>query len=212
MRVRATERTNVNPERKRDRSIEKLKSAALRLIAANGYSNASLEEITREAGFTKGAIYYYFKSKKRLILEIIDDIEQRSIGRTSQALDLEGGSAKDLLVEFSKSQARWALEHPDDLGVMIMMSVGHAQRDADIHDKIEQVYGKMAGLLRRVIQAGVDSHELPADTHVDSIVNSIIAIHDGNMLRWFRAGRDPKAGRELVTSLLDALLHPITFD
>ena len=39
--------------RRRDRSIEKLKCAALHLIAEQGYSNTSLEEVAHAAGFTK---------------------------------------------------------------------------------------------------------------------------------------------------------------
>ena len=63
----------------REQSIGKIKAAALELIATKGYANASLEEIANTAGFTKGAVYYHFKSKKRLILEILHDIEFRSI-------------------------------------------------------------------------------------------------------------------------------------
>jgi len=202
---------NTTSAPRRDRSIEKLKIAALRLIAEQGYSNTSLEEVAHAAGFTKGAVYYYFKSKTRLVFEIIVDIERRSIDRTSQALDFDGATAKDLLVEFSKMQARWASEHPNDLGVLIMMSVGQGQPDPEIHDRIEQIYGKLERVLRQIIQLGVERNELPADTHVDSVVNSVIAIHDGNMLRWLRSGRDPETGRQLVTALVDALLHPITF-
>ena len=74
-----SEKTTMKPKKNREQSTSKIKAAALHLVATKGYSNTSLEEIANAAGFTKGAVYYHFKSKKRLILEILHDIEFRSI-------------------------------------------------------------------------------------------------------------------------------------
>lgn len=44
--------------------------AALTLFATHGYSETSVDELVREAGVTKGAFYYYFKSKDE-VLELL---------------------------------------------------------------------------------------------------------------------------------------------
>ena len=59
------------------RSIEKkqrIKDAALKLMSENGYFATSSNEIAREAGVSIGTFYSYFKDKKELYAELVDDI------------------------------------------------------------------------------------------------------------------------------------------
>lgn len=206
-----SEKATMKPKKNREQSTSKIKAAALHLIATKGYSNTSLEEIANTAGFTKGAVYYYFKSKKRLILEILHDIEFRSIDLLAQELSVADGSAKDLLIRFVNFQADWGAKHPDDIGAMIMMSIGFTHLDADIHRKIEGSYEKLTRLLTEIISKGVRNGELSSGINIENTVTSLIAIRDGNMLLWYRSGRDPEVGRQLIRSLTDALLHPVIF-
>jgi AcrR family transcriptional regulator len=206
-----SDKTTMKPKKNREQSTSKIKAAALHLVATKGYSNTSLEEIANTAGFTKGAVYYHFKSKKRLILEILHDIEFRSIELLIQELSVADGSAKDLLIRFVNFQADWAAKHPDDIGVLIMMSIGFTHLDADIHRKIEGSYEKLTSLLTEIISKGVRNGELSSDINIENTVTSLIAIRDGNMLLWYRSGRDPEVGRQLIRSLTDALLHPVIF-
>jgi AcrR family transcriptional regulator len=201
----------MKPKKNREQSTSKIKAAALHLVATKGYSNTSLEEIANTAGFTKGAVYYHFKSKKRLILEILHDIEFRSIELLIQELSVADGSAKDRLIRFVNFQADWAAKHPDDIGVLIMMSIGFTHLDSDIHRKIAEGYEKIARLLTDIISQGVSNGGLASDINIENTVTSLIAIRDGNMLLWYRSGRDPEVGRQLIRSLTDALLHPVIF-
>jgi AcrR family transcriptional regulator len=43
-----------------------------RVFAQRGYSNATLDEIAADAGFTKGALYYNFASKEDLFFALLD--------------------------------------------------------------------------------------------------------------------------------------------
>ncbi len=59
------------------RSIEKkqrIKDAALKLMSEKGYFATSSNEIAREAGVSIGTFYSYFKDKKELDAELVDDI------------------------------------------------------------------------------------------------------------------------------------------
>lgn len=59
------------------RSIEKkqrIKDAALKLMSEKGYFATSSNEIARGAGVSIGTFYSYFKDKKELYAELVDDI------------------------------------------------------------------------------------------------------------------------------------------
>ena len=52
-------------------TIKNINEAALKEFIANGYKNASLRSIAREAGVTTGAFYGYYKSKAELFDGIV---------------------------------------------------------------------------------------------------------------------------------------------
>lgn len=47
-------------------------AAALREFSKNGYHKTSMDSIAETAGLSKGALYYFFKNKTQLFLEIIN--------------------------------------------------------------------------------------------------------------------------------------------
>lgn len=115
-------------------------------------------------------------------------------------------------MHFFKSQADWAAKHPDDVGVLIMMSVSFTNRDSDIYQKIEEFYTKLTQVLTDIMSLGVRKGEISKDININDAVTYMIAAHDGNQLHWYRSGRDPEVGRNLVKSVVDILIHPIIFD
>jgi AcrR family transcriptional regulator len=195
----------MSPRTKREQSVIKIKTAALKLIAAKGYSNTSLEEISNAAGFTKGATYYYFKSKENLIVELLSDIERRSIDVTAQKIHSMDASTDELLIQFIKIQATWAIENPDDIGVLIRMSLGSKDLGSKTLKKVADIYNKITHLLRDIICHGVKNRSVSSKVNIENAVTALTAIHDGNMLLWYRSGRDPEVGRNLVNSLSEAL-------
>lgn len=54
---------------------DKLIKAARRAFAEKGYSAASMDDLTAEAGLTRGALYHNFGDKKGLLRAVIDQID-----------------------------------------------------------------------------------------------------------------------------------------
>ena len=53
-------------------AINKILSATEVCIKKNGINNLDINEICKEAGFSKGAFYHHFKSKQHLLLELLN--------------------------------------------------------------------------------------------------------------------------------------------
>jgi AcrR family transcriptional regulator len=56
----------------RERSRERILTAALEVFAEKGYEAASISDITARAGVSRGLISYYFSSKDQLAAELLD--------------------------------------------------------------------------------------------------------------------------------------------
>jgi AcrR family transcriptional regulator len=58
----------------REKSREKILSAALDLFANKGYDSTSIDSIAKKAGISKGLIYNYYESKQSILLAIFEDV------------------------------------------------------------------------------------------------------------------------------------------
>lgn len=61
----------ISDEKKKQRKTDILKTA-LGLFSQKGYYATSIDDITREAGISKGLVYTYFKSKEEIFLELAE--------------------------------------------------------------------------------------------------------------------------------------------
>jgi AcrR family transcriptional regulator len=71
------------------RAREALLDAALSRFAANGYDATTVEEIARHAGIAVGGLYMHFRSKRQVLLVLVDRLlrELESVPRTARAGD-----------------------------------------------------------------------------------------------------------------------------
>ncbi|RZN23749.1 TetR family transcriptional regulator [Bradyrhizobium sp. Leo121] len=71
--------------RRRAQMVEKTRAklvrAARKAFAAKGYAAASMDDLTAEAGLTRGALYHNFGDKKGLLQAVIDQIDAEMVAR-----------------------------------------------------------------------------------------------------------------------------------
>lgn len=67
---------------------ERLLAAAERVFARHGYGSASIDLISAEAGYSKGAIYSNFESKEAIFLELTRIYMARAMAELEQGLDV----------------------------------------------------------------------------------------------------------------------------
>ncbi|MCO5732723.1 TetR/AcrR family transcriptional regulator [Rhizobium sp. SSA_523] len=75
--------------KKRDETMAenrmRLLSAARRAFAAHGFSAASMDELTAEAGLTRGALYHNFGDKKGLFAAVVAEVDGEMAARAKKA-------------------------------------------------------------------------------------------------------------------------------
>src|SRR3954462_10269773 len=86
------------------RTRNALLEAAARGLSRYGYGNLVLEDVARDAGYTRGALYHQFRDKEDLALAVLrwaDETWQREVGELADRED-------------------------DPVGVLMAMARGHA--------------------------------------------------------------------------------------
>jgi len=84
------------PKRQRhEEGRARLLEAALRVLSRKGLEGASVEDICRAAGYSKGGFYFYFRGKEDMLLHLVEGL----ICGSADAAPLGEGSSRGLLTE-----------------------------------------------------------------------------------------------------------------
>lgn len=70
----------------REEIQERLIAAARLRFSSTGMSGCTVDELTREAGISKGAFYHFFESKEHLFLRTLTSIQDEIYGRAEKVL------------------------------------------------------------------------------------------------------------------------------
>ena len=93
-----------------EKTRQAILESALDVFSEKGYARATFDEIATRAGFTKGAIYWYFRNKADLVAALILEYAQR------KQLDVEKNLSKEnTLDSLLKRIETWAELSQNDL-------------------------------------------------------------------------------------------------
>ena len=95
----------------RERSLQKIKAAALALFATKGYTETSLNEIAARAGLSKAAISYYFGSKRVLALDLYSSLYEELAEQEDWLLSNDG-STRDKVDRLVRHFFDWVKTSP----------------------------------------------------------------------------------------------------
>ncbi len=77
----------------------KLIAAARKAFAEKGYAGASMDELTADAGLTRGALYHNFGDKRGLLAAVVDQIDSEMAARAQEIGARAGDDWQGLLDE-----------------------------------------------------------------------------------------------------------------
>ncbi len=88
------DKTRIPKQQRSQETKKKIEQAAFQLFSKKGIHGTNTKEITEKAGVATGSFYAYFKNKKQLLLEILEDFLNRGYSVIWQDL---GGYKVDAL-------------------------------------------------------------------------------------------------------------------
>jgi AcrR family transcriptional regulator len=92
----ATRRRSTQVERSA-RSRSALLESAARGLSRYGYGNLVLEQVAREAGYTRGALYHQFKDKEDLALAVIEWVDETWLREVGEPAEQESDPVESLI-------------------------------------------------------------------------------------------------------------------
>ncbi|GIU93469.1 MAG: TetR family transcriptional regulator [Acidimicrobiia bacterium] len=155
---------------------------ATRLFSERGYAATSLEDIAEEIGFTKPAIYYYFKSKDEILFHIHDRIVQEGLAQI-RAIRAQGGSPSQQLEQVLREHMRRLLANVE---ANLVFAREQAALPADKAALINQQDRRYEEEVREIYREGVKAGVF-VDIDPRVAVGSLLAACNW-AYRWYRPG------------------------
>jgi AcrR family transcriptional regulator len=169
-------REDVSEERK-----EQILDAATEVFAQKGFDSARMDDIVEETGLSKGALYWYFKSKDDIIFGIMDRLFRLEF-KELEALRESDTTAAEALLGFTEVAIK------DITRMMRFMPITYeflalAFRNKLVQKAIKQYMNSYVSILDPLIQRGIDSGEFKP-VNPREVSAAVGAIIEGTMLLW----------------------------
>jgi AcrR family transcriptional regulator len=176
-----------------------LVAVARRLFAERGYADTPTEELVREAGMTRGALYHHFKDKRALFEAVFEDVEQSLMAKIAASVD----HAADAWTRLLKSCSVFLDTCLDRDVQQIVLIDGPSVLDWDRWREIEERYA--LGAIEAMLQASIDGGFL-APQPVAPLAHLVLAAVNEAGLVIARSS-DVKAARKEVGASFEGLLN-----
>ncbi|NIA18607.1 MAG: TetR family transcriptional regulator [Simkaniaceae bacterium] len=167
-------------ESKQDQRKAQILDAALKVIVNKGFEQSRMDDIVAKSGLSKGAIYWYYKSKKDVYLSLVNHwvIKYSATLNHIVEKDLPASGQLHSLFHFFVDQ------YETDPAVFKAMVEFWALsgRDEDFHDKVQKVYSEFIYLVETILQYGVSNSEFYIDDTKTAALSIMINIEG---IIWF---------------------------
>lgn len=131
---------------------EQIIEAAVRVIAANGFHNAQVSKIAKEAGVAGGTIYLYFNNKEDILISLFEEKMSAFVEKTKQRMS-ESDSLEEKLraiVEMHFKQ----LAANTDLAIVTQLEL--RQSSSKLRYRINEVLKDYLTLMEDLIIEGIN--------------------------------------------------------
>lgn len=131
---------------------KELLATAESIFLQKGYEQASIDDILKASGISKGAFYHYFKSKEEVLVASIENLLDEAVAFLQPIVDDPNLGAMDKFVKFMEQKTAFQtekLEYAALLGKLM-------QSDVFQQKYVLTMSQKMVPLFAKIIQQGVD--------------------------------------------------------
>jgi AcrR family transcriptional regulator len=169
---------------------ERLLESAKRLFSQKGYYATSVEDIVASAGFSKGAFYFYFKSKEELFKSLVEEMHLNIVKRLENFLEREL-PLEDALIEHAKVFLEDIYQNRHIAQIFLFQLVGTNEEFRKLYyTKVSHLRELLTKMVDRAIQRGEITYK-----NAENIVNLYAGFLRMLVLEYVFREREPDLER-----------------
>lgn len=157
---------------------ERLVQAALEVFLERGYADTRVQDITKAAGYTTGALYAHFGGRMEVLAEAIMGEGSRLVDSVTTVVENaplgEGGAAQRL--------ADAIVEDPREFDPLMLEAFALAARDAAARDMLGPAIDQVRARLADLVDNGIELEVFDATTDRGAMTTVLTTLVLGSIL------------------------------
>ncbi|TWT08379.1 TetR/AcrR family transcriptional regulator [Planococcus sp. CPCC 101016] len=154
--------------------------AAVIVIAENGYHQAQVSKIAKQAGVADGTIYLYFKNKEDILISVFQEKMGVFVSKLEQIIsrDLDAASKLGLMIESHFELLA------SDIHLAIVTQLELRQSNYEIRMKINNVLREYLKLMDKILVKGMEDGEFDAAMDIRLARQMVFGTMDETITTW----------------------------
>jgi len=133
---------------------EQIKKAVLEIIATEGFYKLSTRHLAEWVGISEGALFRHFRSKKDILLSIMEDVHTRLLVKLRD-ISLSTISPDERLFQFMCTHVTYLLKNKGI--IFLLFSEAAHMNDADLKKHMHDILIQQKQYVSKIIQDGIVS-------------------------------------------------------
>lgn len=150
-----------------------IKEAVLDIISNEGLSKLSTKNLATKVGLSEGAIYRHFKSKKNILLSVVDDVYENLVVNQKLIVDSKMTPSVKLFTFLCK-QIKYLI-YNNGVTILLFSEATHAN-DSELKVKLLEILKAQKDLLKQIVKEGITHGIWHKDLDLDSFATLYMGI------------------------------------
>ena len=166
---------------KRDKpKYKQIIDAAVVVIAENGYHQAQVSKIAKQAGVADGTIYLYFKNKEDILISVFEDKMGLFVENLKNIIN-DGTSSSQKLLKMVENHFR-VMANDHHLAIVTQLEL--RQSNKEIRLKINAVLKEYLILLDDILHEGLENGEFDEELDIRLARHMVFGTIDETITTW----------------------------
>jgi len=187
----------INSKKKLNDKYHRILEAAVKVFSEQGFFQATIAQIAKEAGVADGTIYLYFKNKDDILVQFFGYKTKQVFERFREAVK-KGRTAEEKL----RNLIRRHLEaFQQDINMAVVYRSETHRNNRQVEEQIKKMSKLYMDIVSEIVEQGQQEGSMRKDLYVGLVKRFILGGVDEVINTWIHAG-----GKYDLTSMADPLV------
>ena len=161
----------------RAEKINHILEVSLTILAAKGYENSTIADISKAANVSRGILHYYFNDKEDLVSQVLATASDKLV--QSALVGPRGKSQEEIVDSILNGYIDSLEKYPNFYAFLFEMWCA-ARRSEKIKKELQRCRSKIIVAIKKVLEEGQKNSKSKFDTeHTETIAKAFLALSDG---------------------------------
>lgn len=152
----------------------------MKVLIQSGYERARMDDIVQESHLSKGAIYWYYNSKKDIYLDLVNYWVQHYSVMINHIVENHSPASMQLRRLFNFFIDQYEADPEPFIVLTEFWSL--SQMDPDFKGKLQKVYTNFLEIIERIVNQGIQNQEFK---QLDPHITALSIMVNIESINWF---------------------------